>query len=101
MRVTLGPLDLEVVPQGSRTEGGFCDVSARSVVGRPGDINARVTDSVSLDELLVKIKAELAALGPLIDWRSCRGGREPSPLARFWRGGPSRVPAPGPGRRFV
>ena len=32
-----------------------------------GDINARVTDNASLDELLVKIKDELTKLAPLID----------------------------------
>jgi hypothetical protein len=38
-----------------------------SAVKIAGDINARVSDSASLDELLVKIKSELAKLGPIID----------------------------------
>jgi hypothetical protein len=38
-----------------------------SAVRLGGDINARVTDNASLDELLVKIKSELAKLGPIID----------------------------------
>jgi hypothetical protein len=37
-----------------------------SVVRLAGDINAKVTDSASLDELLVSIKSELTKLG-LID----------------------------------
>jgi hypothetical protein len=38
-----------------------------SAIKLAGDINARVADDVSLDELLVKIKEELVKLGPLID----------------------------------
>ena len=38
-----------------------------SAVKIAGDINARVTDNASLDELLVKIKDESTKLAPLID----------------------------------
>ena len=38
-----------------------------SAVKIAGDINARVTDNASLDELLVKIKGELTKLAPLIN----------------------------------
>jgi hypothetical protein len=38
-----------------------------SAIRLAGDINARVTDNASLDELLVKIKDELTKLAPLID----------------------------------
>jgi hypothetical protein len=38
-----------------------------SAVRLAGDINATVTDNVTLDELLVKIKDELRKLAPLID----------------------------------
>jgi len=43
-----------------------------SAVRLAGDINAAVTDDASLDELLVKIKAELVKLGPLIDLDAIR-----------------------------
>jgi hypothetical protein len=43
-----------------------------SAVRLAGDINATVTDDASLDELLVKIKAELVKLGPLIDLDAIR-----------------------------
>jgi hypothetical protein len=39
--------------------------AALSAVRLAGDINATVTDGLSLDELLVKIKEELRNLGPL------------------------------------
>jgi hypothetical protein len=38
-----------------------------SAVKLAGDINARVADNASLDELMDKIKDELRKLGPLID----------------------------------
>ena len=41
-----------------------------SAIKLAGDINAKVTDSASLDELLVKIKDELRKLGPLIDLKA-------------------------------
>ena len=40
-----------------------------------GDINAKVTDNASLDELLVKIKAELTKLGPILDLEMCGSQR--------------------------
>ena len=43
-----------------------------SAIKLAGDINARVADDVSLDELLVKIKEELVKLGPLIDLDAIR-----------------------------
>jgi hypothetical protein len=43
-----------------------------SAVKLAGDINATVTDGLSLDELLVKIKDELRKLGPLIDLDAIR-----------------------------
>jgi hypothetical protein len=43
-----------------------------SAVRLAGDINAKVTDNASLDELLVKIKDELRKLGPLIDLEAIR-----------------------------
>ena len=43
-----------------------------SAVKLAGDINATVTDGLSLDELLVKIKDELRKLGPLIDLEAIR-----------------------------
>ncbi|HWX30378.1 MAG TPA: hypothetical protein VNZ53_23430 [Steroidobacteraceae bacterium] len=38
-----------------------------SAIKLAGDINAKVTDKASLDGLLVKIKAELTKLGPILD----------------------------------
>jgi hypothetical protein len=46
--------------------------AALSAVRLAGDINATVTDGLSLDELLVKIKDELRKLGPLIDLEAIR-----------------------------
>jgi len=43
-----------------------------SAVRLAGDINAKVTDNASLDELLDKIKDELRKLGPLIDLETAR-----------------------------
>jgi hypothetical protein len=53
--------------------------AALSAVRLAGDINATVTDGLSLDGLLVKIKEELRKLGPLIDLEAIREpqGREP------------------------
>ena len=56
-------------------------------------------DSVSLDELIAKLKGELHKLGPLIDLEVARelpgsrteGGLMQWPLARFRSGGPSSV----------
>jgi hypothetical protein len=60
--------------QDPRGRGEGCEVSAwqLSAVRLAGDINAAVTDDASLDELLVKIKAELVKLGPLIDLDAIR-----------------------------
>jgi hypothetical protein len=46
--------------------------AALSAVRLAGDLNARVADDATLDELLVKIKSELLKLGPLIDLDSIR-----------------------------
>jgi hypothetical protein len=43
-----------------------------SAIKLAGDINAKVTDSASLDELLDKIKDELRKLGPFIDLEAIR-----------------------------
>jgi hypothetical protein len=50
-----------------RGEGG--KVSSRPTLGvsLADDINARVADDASLDELLVKIKSDLVKFGPFID----------------------------------
>ena len=55
-----------------------------SAVRLAGDINAKVTDNASLDELLVKIKEELRKLGPLIDLEAIRG-----PQGSRTEGGPT------------
>jgi hypothetical protein len=51
-----------------------------SAIKLAGDINAKNYDNATLDELLVKIKAELTKLGRSSTWRlfGSRGGREPS-----------------------
>ena len=38
-----------------------------SAIKLAGDINAKVTDSASLDELIAKLKGELHKLAPIID----------------------------------
>jgi hypothetical protein len=50
-----------------------------SAIKLAGDINAKVTDSVSLDELIAKLKGELHKLAPIIDLDVAREpqGREP------------------------
>jgi hypothetical protein len=50
-----------------------------SAIKLAGDINAKVTDSASLDELIAKLKGELHKLVPIIDLdlRASRRGREP------------------------
>jgi hypothetical protein len=58
-----------------------------SAIKLAGDINARVADDVSLDELLVKIKEELVKLGPLIDLDAIRDAQ----------GVENRLPATGNG----
>jgi hypothetical protein len=46
--------------------------AALSAVRLAGDINAKVADDATLDELLVKIKDQLRKLGPLIDLEAIR-----------------------------
>jgi hypothetical protein len=46
-----------------------------SAIKLAGDINAKVTDSASLDELIAKLKGELHKLAPTL--RASRRGREP------------------------
>jgi hypothetical protein len=51
-----------------------------SAIKLAGDINATVTDSASLDELIAKLKGELHKLAPIIDLdalHASRRGREP------------------------
>jgi len=50
-----------------------------SAIKLAGDINAKVTDSASLDELIAKLKGELHKLAPIIDLDVAREpqGREP------------------------
>jgi hypothetical protein len=47
-----------------------------SAVKIAGDINAKVTDSASLDDLICKIQDELRKLGPLIDLEAIREPQE-------------------------
>ena len=60
-----------------------------SAVKIAGDINARVTDNASLDELLVKIKGELTKLAPLINLEVIR-----EPLGSRIEGGSSKSMLP-------
>jgi hypothetical protein len=56
-----------------------------SAIKLAGDINAKVTDSASLDELLVKIKDESTKLAPLIDLEAIwepRGSRTERGLSK-------------------
>jgi hypothetical protein len=46
--------------------------AALSAVRLAGDLSATVSDDVTLDELLEKIRVELRKLGPLIDLESIR-----------------------------
>ena len=61
--------------------------AALSAVRLAGDLNATVTDGLSLDELLVKIKEELRKLGPLIDLEAIR---EPQGVENRFAGGGER-----------
>jgi hypothetical protein len=46
-----------------------------SAIKLAGDINAKNYDNATLDELLVKIKAELTKLGPILDLEAIREPR--------------------------
>ena len=64
-----------------------------SAIKLAGDINAKVTDSASLDELIAKLKGELHKLAPIIDLdvaREPQGSRTeggPNVIEHGWRSG--------------